>query len=181
MGGLSQTIWKSELSGCPKIGFFRAGQRLKRSSCVDRWLGHWHSLLTKSWTGHIQKCWEWRRMWPDRGALQMRCFIQDYPGSQPQLERGALGSAVIPGGVKMKLLAIWFCGNRSMAKGASEDRLAYLSICWRQTLGSSEIACRQWCMTALAGEREPWRIGEAGRGVGGGSTEVDVVVTVAFC
>ena len=25
----------------------------------------------------------------------------------------------------MKLLAIWFCGNRSMAKGASEDRLAH--------------------------------------------------------
>ena len=34
----------------------------------------------------------------------MRCFIQDYLGSQPQLERGALGSAVIAGGVKMKLL-----------------------------------------------------------------------------
>ena len=32
------------------------------------------------------------------------------------LERGALGSAVIAGGVKMKLLAIWFCGNRSMVK-----------------------------------------------------------------
>ena len=32
--------------------------------------------------------------------------------------RGALGSAVIAGGVKMKLLAIWFCGNQSMAKGA---------------------------------------------------------------
>ena len=34
--------------------------------------------------------------------------------------------AVIAGDAKMKLLANWFCGNRSMAKGASEDRLAHL-------------------------------------------------------
>ena len=52
--------------------------------------------------------------------------MQDYLRSQPQLERGALGSVVIAGGVKMKLLAIWFCGNRSMAKEASEDRLTVL-------------------------------------------------------
>ena len=58
-------------------------------------------------------------------------------------ERGALGSVVIDGGVKMKLLAIWFCGNRSIAKEASEDRLAHLSICWRRTPGSPETACRQ--------------------------------------
>ena len=32
--------------------------------------------------------------------------------------RGTLGSVVIAGGVKMKLLAIRFCWNRSMAKGA---------------------------------------------------------------
>ena len=37
--------------------------------------------------------------------------MQDYLGSQPELERGALGSAVIAGGRKMKLLAIGFCGN----------------------------------------------------------------------
>ena len=48
--------------------------------------------------------------------------MQGYLGSRPQLERGALGSVVIAGGVKQKLLAIWFCGNRSMAKGESEDR-----------------------------------------------------------
>ena len=29
------------------------------------------------------------------------------------------------GGVKMKLLAIWFCGDRRMAKGESEDGLAH--------------------------------------------------------
>ena len=34
--------------------------------------------------------------------------MQGYLGSQPQLERGALGSAVIAGGVEMKLLAICF-------------------------------------------------------------------------
>ena len=56
----------------------------------------------------------------------------------------------------MKLLAICFCGNRSMAKVASEDRLAHLLICWRRTQGSAETACRQRWMTGLAGGREPW-------------------------
>ena len=83
--------------------------------------------------------------------------MQDYLGSRPQLERGALGSAVIARGVKMiKLLEFWFCGNRSMAKGASGDRLAHLSICWMLTPGSPETACRQQQMTGLAGERQPW-------------------------
>ena len=64
----------------------------------------------------------------------------------------------------MKLLAIWFRGNRSMAKGASEDRLTHLSICWRRTPGSPETACRQRWMTGLAGETDTW-----------GSTDVVVV------
>ena len=70
-------------------------------------------------------------------------LMQGYLGSLPHLERGAFGSVVIAGGVKIKLLAIWFCGNRSMTKGVSEDRLAHLSICWRRTPGSPETACRQ--------------------------------------
>ena len=104
----------------------------------------------------MRKCWEWWRMWPGRSALQMRCLMQGYLGSRPQLERGALGSVVIAGGVKMKMLAIWFGGNRSMAKGASEDRLAHLWVCWRRTPGSPETACQQRWMTGLAGERESW-------------------------
>ena len=44
------------------------------------------------------------------------------------------------GGVKMKSLANCFCGNWSMTKGVSADRLAHLLICWRQTLGSPETA-----------------------------------------
>ena len=71
--------------------------------------------------------------------LCLRCFMQGYLGSHPQLERGALGSVLIAGGAKMKLLAIWFCGNRSMAEGASEDRLAHLLICWRRTPGSKRL------------------------------------------
>ena len=65
--------------------------------------------------------------------------MQGYLGSQPQLERGPLGLAVIAGGVKMNLLAIWFCGNQSMAKGVSEDRLVHLSICWRWTPGPQRL------------------------------------------
>ena len=57
--------------------------------------------------------------------------MQDYLGPRPQLERGALGSAVIAGGVKMKLFS----------EGVSEDRLANLLICWRRTPGSPEAAC----------------------------------------
>ena len=80
--------------------------------------------------------------------------MQDHLGSRPQLQRGAFGSVVIVGEAKMKL-AIWFCGNQSTAKEASEDRLEHLSICWRRTPGSPETACRQRWMTGLAGEREP--------------------------
>ena len=78
--------------------------------------------------------------------------MQGYLGPPPQLERGALGSVVMAGGVKMKLLAIWFCGNRSMANGVSEDRLAYVSICWRRTPGSPETARRQ-----TMNDRVGWR------------------------
>ena len=69
--------------------------------------------------------------------------MQDYlriVRSQPQLDRGPLDSAVIAGGVKMKLPEIWFCVNRGIAKGALEDRLAYLLIRWRQTPGTTSLA-----------------------------------------
>ena len=68
----------------------------------------------------------------------------------------------------MKLLAIWYSGNRSMAKEASEDRLAHLLICWRRTPGSSETVRRQRWITGLAGGKESHR----------GLTEVDLVVVV---
>ena len=54
-----------------------------------------------------------------------------------------------------------------MAKGALEDRVAHLLICWRWTLGSLGTACQQQCMTGLAGEKSH-----------GKSTEVDLVVVV---
>ena len=85
--------------------------------------------------------------------------MQGYLGFRPQLERGALGS-VIAAGVKMKLLAIWFCGNRSMAEGASEDRLP------------------RDCLPAETDDRVGWR--KRSRGGGGwGSTEVGLMVVVA--
>ena len=52
-----------------------------------------------------------------------------------------------------------------MAKGASEDRLAYLSNCCRQTPGSLETACQQRRMTGLARERKLLWGGEGGGGV----------------
>ena len=73
-------------------------------------------------------------------------------GSQPQLERGGLDSALVAG-------------------VASEDRLAHLLICWRQTPGSPETACWQRWMTGMAGEREQWcweRRGGGGGVRGGG-------------
>ena len=82
----------------------------------------------------------------------MRCFIQDYLGSRSQLERGALGSVVIAGGVKMKLLAIWFCGNRSMAKGVSEERLKHF-------IDQLEVdtAVPRACLLAVMDDRDGWR------------------------
>ena len=50
-------------------------------------------------------------------------------------------------------------------KGALEDRLTHLSVCWKRTLE----ACWQRWMTRLAGEREPW-----------GLPEVDLVVVVVY-
>ena len=49
--------------------------------------------------------------------------MQCYPRSRPQSENGALGSAVTAGGEKMKLLAIWFCGNRSTATDHLADAI----------------------------------------------------------
>ena len=110
----------------------------KHNRCLADWI---------LWKTESKKCCEWWRMWPGGSALWMRCFMQGYLVSRPQVERGALGSAVVDGGVKMKLLAIGFCGNRCMAKASWEDRLAHLSICWRRTPGSPETACQQWWMT----------------------------------
>ena len=62
------------------------------------------------------RCWELWRMWTVGSTLQMRCFVQGYLGSWPQLERGTLSSMVIAEGVEVKLLAIWFCGDRNMAR-----------------------------------------------------------------
>ena len=109
--------------------------------------------------------------------------MQDYLGTRPQLERGALGSVVIAGGVKMKLVAIWCCGNRSIAEGASEDKLAHMSICWMGTQGVSRdclpVAMDDrvgWSKRAM-GEGGGWRCGGGG---GGGSTEVEIVVVVVI-
>ena len=55
-----------------------------------------------------------------------------------------------------------------MAKGAAEDRLAHLSICWRWTPGSQETACRQRWMAGLTGEKRAMGgVGEWGSGGGG--------------
>ena len=75
--------------------------------------------------------------------------MQGHLGSQPQVERGTLGSAVVAGGVDMKLLAIWFCGNQSMAKGASEDRLVDLL--------EVDTGVPRDCLPAVMDDRVGWR------------------------
>ena len=85
-------------------------------------------------------------------ALQMWVLYAGLPRISTTI-RGTLGWLVIVGGVKMELLAIWFRGNRSMAKG-TWDRLAHLSIYCLRTLGSLETACWQRWLTGLAGERK---------------------------
>ena len=56
------------------------------------------------------------------------------------------------GGVKKMLLAIWFCGNRSMAKGASEDRLAHFV-----DLLEADTAVPTDCLPAAMDDRDGWR------------------------
>ena len=54
----------------------------------------------------------------------------------------------------MKLSAIWFCGNRSVTKGASEDRLAqFFDLLEVDTQVPRD--CSRWVI-GLAGERGPW-------------------------
>ena len=141
----------------PTVGRLAAGGSPSPTPCSTRWVSY--CLLTML---REVKNVTWRQ------RMTNELLYAGLPiGSRPQVEIGALGSAVITGGVKMKLLAIWFCGNRSMAKGASEDRLAHLLICWRQTPGSPETVCRQRGMTGLARGRELWTGGRRrGRGRG---------------
>ena len=123
------TIWKSELSDGLKIGLFRATVETVLLYGSTDW------TLTKSWMELIQNA-------QNGEECDLAVTNEVLYGSQPQLEGGALGSAAIAGGVNMKLWAIWFCGNRSMAKGVSEERLVHVSICRRPTPGSPETACR---------------------------------------
>ena len=58
--------------------------------------------------------------------------------------------------------------NQTMAKGASEDRLAHLLICWRRTPGSPET------FLPAAMDGRDWLEKESHWG----STEVDLVVVV---
>ena len=61
--------------------------------------------------------------------------MQDYLGSRPQSVRGASGHCQRSKTEVVSELVLW---SRSMAKGASEGRLAHLLICWRWTPGSPE-------------------------------------------
>ena len=105
--------------------------------------------------------------------------MHDYLGSRPQLERGALGSAVIAGGVKMKLIAIWFCGNRSMAKGASDRTRTFVDLL------EADTGVPRDCLPAAMDDRVAWRKramggrwGGGGGGGRGGLTKVDLIVVV---
>ena len=157
------TVWKLELSDGLKIGFFRATIKMVLLYGSMAW------TLTQSLDKKLD------RIWPDGSTLQMRCLMEDYLGSQPQLERGTLGSAVIVGGVKMKLLAIWFCGNRSMATGVTEDKLAVCESAGGGNRGPQRLLAgsdgwQGWL------EKESWK---GGWGGGGGELiEVDLVVVV---
>ena len=99
---------------------------------------------------------------PGGSALQMRSFMQDYPGSRPQLERGTLGSAVNAGGVKMKLLVIFFLwephGKRSVR--------GHARTCVDVLEADTEVS--RDCLPAAMDDRV------------GGSTDVNLVVVVCM-
>ena len=63
----------------------------------------------------------------------------------------------------MKLLAIWFYGNRSMARRASEDRLAHFV-----NLLETDTRVPRDCLPTAMDDRVGWRKRTMGRGRGGG-------------
>ena len=88
--------------------------------------------------------------------------MQGYLGSRPQLERGALGSVVIAGGVKMKVLAVWFGGNQSMAKGAVRGQArTFVDV------QEADTEVPRDCLQAVMGDMVDWRKRAMGEGRGG--------------
>ena len=89
-------------------------------------------------------------------------------GSQPQLEKDALGAVVIHccRNKKMKLLAIWFYGNR-----ASEDRLAHLSSAGGGHRDPQRLVAGSDRWQGCVEKESQWGRGGLGGGMGGG--EVD--------
>ena len=76
----------------------------------------------------------------------------------------------------MKLLAIWFCGNQSMAKGGVGGQ-----ACTFVDLLEADTGVPRDCLLAVMDDRVGWRkramgwlVGEEG----GGASEVDLVVLV---
>ena len=68
----------------------------------------------------------------------------------------------------MKLLTIWFCGNQSMAKGTSEDRLE--TVTFVNLLEAGTRVPRDYLLAAMD-DKAGWR-------AMGGWTEVVLVVVV---
>ena len=122
------TIWKSELSGGLKIRLFRATVETALLYGSTAWT--LTQSLDKKLDGAYTKLLRVVNnvTWRQRIANEM--LYTGLSRISTTIRERRLRFSVIAGGVKMKLLAIWFCGNRSMAKGASEDRLAHLLICW---------------------------------------------------
>ena len=78
--------------------------------------------------------------------------MQGYLGSRPQLEEGALRSGIIAGGVKMKLLVIWFLWELKHGK---------MSV-WRQArtfvdLLEADTGVPRDCLPAVMDDRVGWR------------------------
>ena len=99
--------------------------------------------------------------------------MQGYLESRPQFARGALGLAVIDRGVRMKLLAIWFCVTEAWQK----ERRRTGSHIGRAAGG------RHW-LPVVMDDRVGWRKKAFGGGGGGGgergaSTKVDLVVVLS--
>ena len=90
---------KSELSDGLKIGFFRAtvetvlygSTAWTLTQSLDKKFGGAYTKLPRMVKKKKKK--KKKKTRPGGRALQMRCFMQDFLGSQPQLERGALFSA----------------------------------------------------------------------------------------
>ena len=98
---------------------------------------------------YIQKCWEWRGMWPGNSALQM------LHAGLPRISTTISGHCWRSKNEVVSDLVLWEPKHGKRSAGGQAG--TFVDLLEADTR-SPETACRQRWITGLAGEREPWGV-----------------------